>query len=497
MKTVLLPVAGDPTVSFSFTFAVGSQNDPPGREGLAALTAAMLVEGATERHSYDEILARLYPLATGYDVTADKELTTIDGRVHRDRLDEFTALLLDAVLRPAFREEDFERLRSDAINHIANTLRYSSDEELGKAALTAAIFAGTPYAHPVEGTVSGLTAIGLVDVRRCYAQYYRRDALTLGLAGGYEMTLLTTLEQALAMMPGAGPAATVPAAPGTPETLTAPGTPATPTAPVIRVPAAAGRRVVLVDKPGADASISFGFPLAVARGERDFYALWIANSWLGEHRHGASHLYQVIREARGLNYGNYSYIEAFPDGGALQMPPVNVARRQQLFEVWLRTLPNEQAMFALRAALSELDRLIADGMTAAQFELTRSFLGKYSTHYAPTTADRLGYAVDDTFYGIGGDGHLARFRAMMAELTRAEVNAAIRTHLQTANLTIAIVTGAAAGLAAQLASGEPTPIAYPNPMPDEILREDERIAAYELGIAADAIECRPVGELFA
>ena len=62
----------------------------------------------------------------------------------------------------------------------------------------------------------------------------------------------------------------------------------------------------------------------------------------------------MIRETRGLNYGDYSYIEAYPEGGQRQMPPPNVARRQQLFEVWIRTLPNPQAHFALRAAMREL-----------------------------------------------------------------------------------------------------------------------------------------------
>ena len=37
-----------------------------------------------------------------------------------------------------------------------------------------------------------------------------------------------------------------------------------------------------------------------------------------------------------MNYGNYSYIEAFPAGYATQRPRVNVARRSQLFEIWIR-----------------------------------------------------------------------------------------------------------------------------------------------------------------
>ena len=47
-------------------FEVGSQDDPPGKEGLAFLTGEMLGEAATEKRSLDEILAALYPLAASY-----------------------------------------------------------------------------------------------------------------------------------------------------------------------------------------------------------------------------------------------------------------------------------------------------------------------------------------------------------------------------------------------------------------------------------------------
>ncbi len=238
------------------------------------------------------------------------------------------------------------------------------------------------------------------------------------------------------------------------------------------------------------------FPLDVHRGDRDFYALWIANSWLGEHRNTASHLFKVIREERGLNYGDYSYIEAFPEGGQRSMPPVNVPRRQQLFQIWIRTLPNADAVFALRAALRELADLVDHGMTPEEFELTRTFLKKYVLHFAETTSARLGYAVDDRFYGIGDDGHLAKFRRMMDELTLEDVNAAIKRHLQYANLKIAIVTGEAAQLRGVLASDAPTPITYATSKPDAILAEDKEIAAWPLRIAADRIETVPVTSAF-
>jgi zinc protease len=473
-SAVLLPVPDDPTLSFTVWLEVGSQNDPPGKEGLAWLVGRLIAEGSTTSNTYEEILEKLYPLASSYGVRVDKEMTTVSGRTHRDNLEAYFTLFTDAYLAPAFDESDFERVKSDTVNFLENTLRYSSDEELGKAALQDAIYRGTPYAHPPQGTVQGLKSITLDDVKEFYGTWYTRDNAMVALGGGFDDALVARFEGSLEGLPeGASTPAPKPEA-----------------API------EGRQVVLVSKPDADASISFGFPIAVRRGEPDFYALWVANSWLGEHRNSSSHLYQVIREARGMNYGDYSYIEAFPEGGRRSTPPVNVARNNQIFEVWIRTLPNHQAQFALRAAMRELQDLIDNGMTEEEFELTRAFLSKYVLHFAETTSARLGYAVDDRFYGIDGEGHLARFQQAMAKLTVDEVNAALKRHLAYDNVMIAIVTGDAEGLAEALAADTPSPMTYESKKSDEVLAEDEEIAVFPLRIGADRIETLAVETMF-
>ena len=472
---VLMPVPGDPTISFSLSFRVGSQDDPPGKEGLAFLTGSMIEDGATTNNSYEAILEKLYPLASTYTLRVDREMSTLTGRTHRDNLAAFVELLTDAYLRPAFLEEDFSRLKSGAINYLVNELRYASDEELGKATLYQGIYRGTRYAHPPEGTVAGLTAITLNDIRDFYRRHYTKDNVLLALAGGIDADTAEHMESTLTQLPAAASAST---------------------AQNIETPPIAGRQVTLIDKPGADASISFGFPIDVHRGQRDFYALWIANSWFGEHRHQASHLFQVIREDRGLNYGNYSYIESFPQGDRRTMPPVNVPRRYQIFEVWIRSLPNDQAQFALRAAIRELVDLVDNGLNEEEFELTRAFLKKYVLHFADTTSARLGYAVDDRFYGVEQPDHLTRFVAMMDELSLDDVNLAISNHLQYEKLEIAIVTGDADGLRIALANDTPSPITYTSPKSAAILAEDEQIQAFKLNIALDNIHVVPITAAF-
>ncbi|MEZ4361373.1 MAG: pitrilysin family protein [Kofleriaceae bacterium] len=472
---VILPATQEPSVTLAAWFRVGSQDDPAGKEGLAWLTAQMVSRAATTAHRYDEILTLLYPMAASYEASLDREMTVISGRASSADSAAFLQLFGEAFTQPAFAQADFERLRTEGVSFLEKNLRYALDEELGKAILNGALFHGTPYAHPTVGTVAGLKAITLADVKAFWQEHYAADRVVFGLAGGWTDELRVALVSARDKLPAVRAPLTLPA---------------------LNTVAAPGRRVVLVEKPGADASISMGHLLDVRRGDPDFAALYLAASWLGEHRNSSSHLYQVIREARGLNYGDYAYVEAYPRGGFRQLPPANVGRRRQAFELWIRTLPNTNAVFALRAALRETDHLIQHGLTAEQFELTRNFLMKYVLHYAASTQDRLLWSLDDAFYGLA-QPHLTKLRADLAALTLEQVNAAIKRHLSTQNLTIAIATGEPDKLKAQLASDAPTPPTYATPKPESVTNEDKVIAAYPLGISAADITVLPVDAMFA
>ena len=453
-NVVVVPVKNDPTVCFRIWFKVGSQNDPGGKEGLASITAAMLTDGSTLRNSYEQILEKLYPLAAAYDATVSAEMTVIYGRVHKDNLGEYYPLFLDAMTAPAFSQQDLDRIKSQTLNYLENTLRYSSDEELGKAVLYNAIFAGTPYGHIDSGLVSSVKSITLDDVRSFYKIYFTRDNLVVGLGGGYDATLLSRLEKDLGKLPA-----------GKPRPIDPP------------VPAGLrGFKATIVEKDAPATAISMGVPIDILRGSKDWYALAIANSWLGEHRNSSSHLYQVIREARGLNYGDYSYIENFPEAGR-------------------RTVPPDAGHFALRAALREYRHLVENGLTKEQFSLTRKFLKKYILNYATTTMARLGYAIDDSFYGIPGS-HLAQFRAMAGTLTLADVNKAIKKHLHYGSMEIVVVAKDAKGFHDELAGDLPSPITYGTKKPEVVQNEDKEIAVFPVKLSPEDITVVPVTEIF-
>jgi len=461
---VLLPVADDPTVSYRIMFFAGSQYDPPGKEGLAALTARMIVEASTKQHSYEEILDLLFPMAGGYEASCSVETVVISGRIHKDYVAAFQPLLLQAIVEPAFDEEELKRIRSDMISYLENTLRYSSDEDLGKAVLYETMFAGTPYGHIPAGRVKSLKSITIDDVRAFYRRNFTKLNYVLGLGGGYGIESLNSLKEGLKKLP--------------PYQIGA--RPHLDTKPIN------GLQVTIVEKDAPATAISIGARLDVLRGQSDWYSLALANSWFGEHRNSASHLYQVIREVRGLNYGDYSYIEHFANGGALDFPAPNDPRRQQIFEMWIRPVPHAWGHFALRAALRELKHLIDDGLTEEQVLEKRAALSKYVFHFAPTTMDRLGYAMDDKFYHIEGS-HLEHYRKVMPGMTRNRVHEAVRKHLQYKDLQIVIITKDAKALREALVSDAPSQITYPTPRPAEVLKEDEEIINFPLHIQPENV----------
>src|SRR5881409_3694246 len=113
METVLLPNSS-PLVSFRILFSVGSALDLAGKEGIAALTAALVSGGGTRRHSYSEIIEAMYPMATSFTAQVDKEMTVFYGTTHWDNLERYFSLISEILLEPGWREEDFKRVKSDA-----------------------------------------------------------------------------------------------------------------------------------------------------------------------------------------------------------------------------------------------------------------------------------------------------------------------------------------------------------------------------------------------
>ncbi|HEV2762529.1 MAG TPA: hypothetical protein VGV38_05995, partial [Pyrinomonadaceae bacterium] len=213
-----------------------------------------------------------------------------------------------------------------------------------------------------------------------------------------------------------------------------------------------------------------------------------------QHRSSNSYLYQRIREARGLNYGNYSYIEYFPRGMFQFEPDPNLGRQSQIFQIWIRPVEPQNGLFALRAALYEHDKLLKNGMTREDFEATREFLSKYVNILTSTQNDQLGYALDSRYYQIPGFNEHVRQR--LAALTLEDVNRAIRQYLKPDRLRVVMVTKDAEDLRRKLLEGKPSPPVYAAPKPKEITDEDKLIEAFRINVRPEHVVVVPVERVF-
>jgi len=463
-----------PQLNLKLLFDAGSAQDPPGREGLARLAAAMVTDAGSRAMRIDEVKKALFPMAGSFAAQTDKELTTLTGIIHADNWPAFLDTVLPMLTDPGFREEDFHRIKDQQRSALLQDLRDQNEEELGKERLQANLFAGTPYGHPVLGTAAGIDAITLDEVRAFSKTHYTRANLRVGLSGNVPEDLVLRLRRDLMALPE-GPA------------------PAPPAGVAARRPR--GIEVEIVRKETRATAISLGHPIEVTRAHPDFAALSVARAWLGEHRSSQGRLFQRIREVRGMNYGDYAYIEAFPGGMFQFFPEPNVARRAQIFEIWIRPVAPENAPMALRIAIHELDRLLADGLTKDAFETTRGYLMKNVYLLTATQNRELGYRLDSDWYGI--PPFVTAMRERLASLTLEEVNRALRKHLSSKDLSVVMVTKDAEGLRDRLLSDQPSAIKYDGARPAGLLAEDERIGARKLGLRPGAVRITPVEDVFA
>lgn len=473
-------------ITIKFMFKNGSVSDPEGKEGLTHLTANLITSGGTENLTYNQIQEIIYPMAVELRSSVDKEVTVFTFSVHKDFIEDFYPILKDLILKPSFSEKDYTRIKSNQQNYVDQTIRSSSDEEYSKKALEDFLFRGTRYQHMVQGKSESLKTISLDDVISHYKNNFTRNNLLIGIVGNYPDGFPKRLKEDMQDLTN-----TIPALPDIKEPITPDGI-----------------KVEIVSKENAFGSAIFmGFPINVTRKNDDFAALMVANSYLGEHRKSYGVLYNKLRNTRSMNYGDYSYIEWFNDGGWRSQPPSGFPRSTNYFSIWIRPVQIAKqlrmqypelsdvkighAHFSIRMAIREVEKLINEGLSQKDFEDTREFLRSYIKLYIQKPEEQLGYLLDSRFYGR--TDYIKELDKLLADLTLDDVNKTIKKYWQVNNMYITIITdkSEAEGLAESIEGNLSSPMSYSSlvkeGLPSEVLNEDDIVADYKLNIKSVSI----------
>jgi len=280
----------NPILALEIAFRGGAALDPTGREGLAAMVAGLLDEGAGPYRSEEfQRLLEDNVISLSFDARRD----TLNGHVktltaHRDLAFDLLRLSLT---QPRFDVKAVERIRGQIV---AGLLReQESPDAVATKAWFHAAFAGHPYARAPQGEVAPVKAIRRDDLRSFAQAQLTRDRLVIGVVGDIRPDeLAAALDRVFGSLPASGPL---------PEIREAPLAPL------------AARTVIDRDTPQTVAI--FGAP-GIKRDDPDWYAATVMNYVLGGGGF-ASRLTEQVREKRGLAYSVYSYLVPFDHAGLI------------------------------------------------------------------------------------------------------------------------------------------------------------------------------------
>jgi zinc protease len=386
LGSIFLPAPDDPLVHFRVLVKTGSVHDPSGKDGLCLMTWNLVANGATRTSTAAEIAARLHRLSAGISVTVDKEASIFSADIARENLNAFYAIFKEMLLSPGLQTDDLDLLKSDRV------LRFEvpSDEEdvraFSRDALDRLIYEGHPYGRPSSeavGTISGITNI---DARVFYAQHFVRGNIIVGLAGGYPPDFPDRVLTDFKLLPaGFTPALRLPV-------------PKRPTGP----------EILIAEMPASLAAVAIGTAIDPDMTAEEAAALRIAAAYLGR-------------------------------GGEAGLIPDRF-RRQKIFPVPLADGGGDDPVAAIPIALESFRAMVKDGIPDDRFELIRKSLFNETRLAAGKTGERLRERVAALAPAKGSDD-VGHDLVVLVDLTKSEVDQAVRKYLDPGRIGIAIVTG--------------------------------------------------------
>ena len=148
--------------------------EPPGKEGIADVTASLFPYGTT---TYDRVSlqAQLDRIAANVDAGTGFGVDVLSSHFARG-----VALLADEELHPAFNADDFAIVRQQTAGELVGEM--TSPDHLAQVALSKALY---PPGDPSQrfATPTSVGALTVADVKAWYSAAYRPDLTTIVVIG--------------------------------------------------------------------------------------------------------------------------------------------------------------------------------------------------------------------------------------------------------------------------------------------------------------------------
>ena len=378
-------------VTFRGSLPAGDSFAPKTNLAIPTLTGEMLDKGTTQ-HDKFAIAQKLDEIGATMDFSVGGVMAEFRGKCLRKDLTTVINLLAEQLRTPSFPEAEFAKLKKQMIGDLQRALE-STSFRANQAFSEKAFPVGHPnYTPPTKEFVAAIEAAKLEDVRLFHATYYGPVQSTLVVVGDFDLDALKRdLAQAFEGWSGGKTVSDFPT-----------------TAPASQ---RHEQTIPMADKPNV--TFVMGQADGLKYKDQDALALRVATAVLGSGFTGR--LMANVRDKEGLTYGIGARVgsDEFTDGEW----QITANFAPDLLEKGV-TSTNRQ-----------LDSWYKDGVTTAELERVKSnLIGTFKVGLA--TTDGMANALLNAIHRGYSVNWLDEYPKRLQALSLAEVNAAIKKHLQ-------------------------------------------------------------------
>ncbi len=254
-EVYFLPPRNPEISQFVLMIRNGAAFDPAGKWGITNLMAQMLLRGGTKTRSVELIRQDLEKTGAEFRSTVEWDAIFFHGESPRSGVPPALATLAELLVHPDLTEESFQREQA----LVLETLQRESDlDHQTQSVFQNELFRNNPYGHSVEGTLSSVKDLTLMDVKIQYRKLMMPNQAQLALS--FEDTdnrLFLSLGRPWG---------------GWVRSQAAPFT-------FRKAEPSTARRILLIDSPGPESVLRLG-GLTVAMSDRAYYPLKVLEHYL-------------------------------------------------------------------------------------------------------------------------------------------------------------------------------------------------------------------------
>ena len=401
-----------PVVGIRLVVSAGAGDLEGARPGALSFLGGMIEQGTKKRTSL-QISDDFEAIGAQHGAWFDWDSGGVSVKVLKDKLDAALDLMSDVTLNPTFPDAEIERLRARRIAGIQS--EKSSPGTIAQNSVAAVVFGRAhPYGHSLGGEEVDAKKLTRAELVSAYGRIFVPSNAAIVVAG--DITKDALLPKLEAMF-GAWKSA------GTAISHKGPKTPAK---------VAAERRVVLVDKPGAQSQIQVVRP-GVPFSTKDRDSLVVMNAILGGMF--SSRINLNLREKNAYTYGARSYF-GMRHGAGPFLAGASVQAE--------KTIP------AIKEIFVELEGLRSGGPTEEELSLAKESIRMAMPGRFETAGDVAAAVSDLVVYDLPLDEYEKR-PARIDAVTAADVKRVAAEYLESKVMTV-VVVGSKATLAPQIES---------------------------------------------